>query len=61
MRMLQEEMERSGDDSTLNNSRADTAISIGLGGLITLAIMSTSAVAFFGSSMEIIRKSCSTA
>ena len=37
----------------LNSSRADTAISIGLGGLITLAIMSTSAVAFFGSSMEI--------
>ena len=37
----------------LNNRRADTAISIGLGGLITLAIMSTSAVAFFGSSMEI--------
>ena len=37
----------------LNNSRADTAISISLGGLITLAIMSTSAVAFFGSSMEI--------
>ena len=37
----------------LNNSRADTVISIGLGGLITLAIMSTSAVAFFGSSMEI--------
>ena len=37
----------------LNNSRVDTAISVGLGGLITLAIMSTSAVAFFGSSMEI--------
>ena len=37
----------------LNNSRVDTAISIGLGGLITLAIMSTAAVAFFGSSMEI--------
>ena len=37
----------------LNNSRADTAISISLGGLITLAIMSTSAVAFFGSSIEI--------
>ena len=37
----------------LNNSRVDTAISIGLGGLITLAIMSTSAIAFFGSSMEI--------
>ena len=37
----------------LNNSHVDTAISIGLGGLITLAIMSTSAVAFFGSTMEI--------
>ena len=37
----------------LNNSRVDTAISIGLGGLITLAIISTSAVAFLGSSMEI--------
>ena len=36
----------------LNNSRVDTAISIGLGGLITLAIMSTSAVAFFGSTIE---------
>ena len=40
-------------NQALNNSRVDTAISIGLGGLITLAIMSTSAVAFFGSSMEI--------
>ncbi len=37
----------------LNNSRVDTAISVGLGGLITLAIMSTAAVAFFGSGMEI--------
>ena len=37
----------------LNNSRVDTAISIGLGGLITLAIMSTSAVAFFGNIIEI--------
>ena len=40
-------------NQALNNSRVDTTISIGLGGLITLAIMSTSAVAFFGSSMEI--------
>ena len=40
-------------NQALNNSRVDTAISIGLGGLITLAIMSTAAVAFFGSSMEI--------
>ena len=40
-------------NQALNNSRVDTAISIGLGGLITLAIMSASAVAFFGNTMEI--------
>lgn len=33
-------------------SRWDTALSIGLGGLITLAIMSTAAVSFFGSGVE---------
>jgi manganese transport protein len=33
----------------LRESRFDTGLSIGLGGLITLAIMSTSAAAFFGS------------
>ena len=33
----------------LHESRIDTGVSIGLGGLITLAIMSTSAAAFFGS------------
>jgi len=32
----------------LRESRVDTGLSIGLGGLITLAVMSTSAVAFFG-------------
>jgi Mn2+/Fe2+ NRAMP family transporter len=32
----------------LTESRSDIALSIGLGGLITLAVMSTSAVAFFG-------------
>jgi NRAMP (natural resistance-associated macrophage protein)-like metal ion transporter len=32
----------------LHESRWDTGLSIGLGGLITLAIMSTSAAAFFG-------------
>ncbi len=32
----------------LHESRIDTGLSIGLGGLITLAIMSTSAAAFFG-------------
>ncbi|MEE4146578.1 MAG: Nramp family divalent metal transporter [Halieaceae bacterium] len=32
----------------LHESRIDTSLSIGLGGLITLAIMSTSAAAFFG-------------
>ena len=34
---------------SLRAARLDTGISIGLGGLITLAIMSTSAAAFFGS------------
>ena len=33
----------------ITESRIDTVISIGLGGLITLAVMSTSAVAFFNS------------
>jgi Mn2+/Fe2+ NRAMP family transporter len=32
----------------LRESRLDTGLSIGLGGLVTLAIMSTSAVAFYG-------------
>lgn len=34
---------------SLRAARVDTGLSIGLGGLITLAIMSTSAAAFFGS------------
>jgi manganese transport protein len=34
--------------SALREARLDTGLSIGLGGLITLAIMSTSAAAFFG-------------
>jgi manganese transport protein len=36
----------------LHESRIDTSLSIGLGGLITLAILSTSAAAFFGSGVE---------
>ena len=36
----------------LRESRIDTGLSVGLGGLITLAIMSTSAAAFFGSGGE---------
>jgi Mn2+/Fe2+ NRAMP family transporter len=36
----------------LRESRLDTGLSIGLGGLITLAVMSTSAAAFFGGSGE---------
>ena len=36
----------------LRESRQDTGLSIGLGGLITLAVMSTSAAAFFGGSGE---------
>ena len=36
-------------DQALRESRFDTGLSIGLGGLITVAVMSTSAAAFFGS------------
>ena len=35
-------------DTALRESRLDTGLSIGLGGLITLAVMGTSATAFFG-------------
>ncbi len=35
-------------DASLRAARVDSGLSIGLGGLITLAIMSTSAAAFFG-------------
>ncbi|MEM8561315.1 MAG: Nramp family divalent metal transporter [Pseudomonadota bacterium] len=36
--------------SALRDSRIDTTFSIALGGVVTLAVLSTSAVAFFGSS-----------
>jgi len=36
-------------EQALRESRRDSALAIGLGGLITLAIISTSAAAFFGS------------
>ncbi len=36
-------------DDALRESRRDSALSIGLGGLITLAIVTTAATAFFGS------------
>jgi NRAMP (natural resistance-associated macrophage protein)-like metal ion transporter len=46
---VQEKWSADGDTATnLHQARLDTSLSIGLGGLITLAIMSTSAVAFFG-------------
>ena len=35
-------------ESALREARVDTGLSIGLGGLITLAVLSTSAAAFFG-------------
>ncbi|TDG16000.1 divalent metal cation transporter [Seongchinamella unica] len=38
---------------SLKAARLDTGLSIGLGGLITLAIMSTSAAAFFGSGVAV--------
>jgi Mn2+/Fe2+ NRAMP family transporter len=39
-------------DAALRDSRMDSLLSIGLGGLITLAIVSTSAVAFFGTDTQ---------
>jgi manganese transport protein len=36
----------------LHESRIDTSVSIGLGGLITFAVLGTSAAAFFGSDIE---------
>ena len=41
-------------------SRTDTIVSIGLGGLITLAVMSTSAVAFFQTGVEFSASSLAT-
>ena len=40
-------------DEAITQSRVDCGISLGVGGLITLAIMSTSAVAFFGTQIEV--------
>jgi len=46
---VQEKWPGSTDTTTaLREARYDTGLSIGLGGLITLAVMSTSAAAFFG-------------
>lgn len=50
---VQEKWPCQSDTTTaLREARIDTGLSIGLGGLITLAVMSTSAAAFFGSSTE---------
>jgi len=42
-----------GTDRALATARLDSGVSIGLGGLITLAVMSTSAAAFFAGGVEI--------
>ena len=47
-------------DIALSESRTDTIVSIGLGGLITLAVMSTSAVAFFDTGREFSSTSIAT-
>ena len=47
--LVQEKWRGVHTEQALAESRTDTVVSIGLGGLITLAIMSTSAVAFFNS------------
>tara|TARA_B100000809_G_scaffold149323_1_gene146850 strand:+ start:253 stop:1452 length:1200 start_codon:yes stop_codon:yes gene_type:complete len=45
--LVQEKWQGIDVKTALAESRSDTIVSIGLGGLITLAVMSTSAVAFF--------------
>ena len=45
--LVQEKWRGVATGQALRESRVDTVLSIGLGGLITLAVMSTSAVAFF--------------
>ncbi len=44
-------------DESIYRARLDSSVSIGLGGLITLAIISTSAVSFFGSTITISQSS----
>ncbi len=40
-------------DQSIQEARWDTGLSIGIGGLITLAVMSTAAAAFFGTGTEL--------
>lgn len=40
-------------EQSLNEARWDTGLSIGIGGLITLAVMSTAAAAFFGNETQL--------
>ncbi len=41
------------DEADLADARADTAVSIGLGGIIAILIVSTAAASFFGSGLQI--------
>jgi NRAMP (natural resistance-associated macrophage protein)-like metal ion transporter len=58
--IVQEKWRGVSTEQAISESRTDTVISIGLGGLITLAVMSTSAVAFFNTGAEFSASSLAT-
>ena len=58
--IVQEKWRGTDTAQAIAESRGDTVISIGLGGLITLAVMSTSAVAFFNTGAQFSAASLAT-
>ncbi len=58
--IVQEKWRGTDTAQAIKESRGDTVISIGLGGLITLAVMSTSAVAFFNTGAQFSAASLAT-
>ena len=58
--IVQEKWRGTDTAQAIKESRGDTVISIGLGGLITLAVMSTSAVAFFNTGVQFSAASLAT-
>ena len=58
--IVQEKWRGADTAQAIKESRGDTVISIGLGGLITLAVLSTSAVAFFQTDAQFSASSLAT-
>jgi Mn2+/Fe2+ NRAMP family transporter len=58
--IVQEKWRGTETAQAIKESRGDTVVSIGLGGLITLAVMSTSAVAFFNTGAQFSAASLAT-